>query len=114
MTKTAFITGASRGIGRAIARRFAAEGAAVVLSASRLGVHGKRAGTLQEAVEEIQAAGGRAAAVVGDLADEAARADLIERSGEAFGPIDVLVNNAAGARMRLPSESTAEERPLMF
>lgn len=112
--RVALVTGASRGIGRAIARRFAAEGAAVVLSASRMGAHGKRVGTLEEAVEEIQAAGGRAAAVVGELADEAARADLIERSGEAFGPIDVLVNNAAGARMRLPSESTAEERRFMF
>ena len=112
--RVALVTGASRGIGRAIATRFAAEGAAVVLSASRLGVHGKRRGTLEEAVEEIQNAGGRAAAVVGDLADESARADLIERAGESFGPIDVLVNNAAGARMRLPSVATAEERRWMF
>ena len=112
--RVALVTGASRGIGRAIARRFASEGAAVVLSASRLGSHGELAGTLEEAVEEIQKAGGKAAAIAGNLSDEAARADLVERAKAAFGPIDVLVNNAAGARMRLPSESSAEERRWMF
>ena len=112
--RVALVTGASRGIGRAIARRFAAEGASVVLTASRMGVHGKRTGTLEEAVEEIQNAGGRAAAIVGNLADESERQGMIASAAEHFGPIDVLVNNAAGARMRLPSESTAEERRFMF
>jgi NAD(P)-dependent dehydrogenase (short-subunit alcohol dehydrogenase family) len=112
--KVAFVTGASRGIGRALARRFAAEGASVVLCASRMGAHGKLAGTLEEAVSEIQAAGGKAAAVAADLSRAEARGDLIARAGEAFGPIDILVNNAAGARMRLPSQATTEERSFMF
>ncbi len=112
--KVAFITGASRGIGRAITRRFAAEGASVVLCASRMGAHGDLEGTLEEAVSEIQAAGGKAAAVVADLADGDAREGLIERASEAFGPIDVLVNNAAGAKMRMPSQATNEERRFMF
>ncbi len=112
--RVALVTGASRGIGRAIARRFAAEGAAVVLNASRIGRHGRLAGTLEEAVSEIQAAGGKAAAVVADLSDAEARADLVGRATEAFGTIDVLVNNAAGARMKLPSEATTEERRFMF
>ncbi|MEN8162269.1 MAG: SDR family NAD(P)-dependent oxidoreductase, partial [Myxococcota bacterium] len=112
--RVALVTGASRGIGRAIAQRFAAEGAAVVLNASRPGRHGKLAGTLEEAVAEIQAAGGKAAAVAADLADGDARRGLIERAGAAFGPIDVLVNNAAGARMRLPSQSSLEDRRFMF
>jgi NAD(P)-dependent dehydrogenase (short-subunit alcohol dehydrogenase family) len=112
--KVAFITGASRGIGRAIAARFAAEGASVVLGASRMGAHGKLAGTLEEAVSEIQAAGGKAAAAAADLSDAAARVDLIERASEAFGPIDILVNNAAAARMKLPSESTTEDRTFMY
>ncbi len=112
--KVAFVTGASRGIGRAIARRFAAEGASVVLGASRMGSHGKLQGTLEEAVSEIQAGGGKAAAVAADLSDRAARADLIERANEAFGPIDVLVNNAASAHMKLPSQATTEERSFMY
>ena len=71
MTKprTIVVTGASRGIGRAIAFRFAAEGAAVVVSASRMGAHGDLEGTLQDTVANIESAGGRAAAVACDLSD---------------------------------------------
>jgi NAD(P)-dependent dehydrogenase (short-subunit alcohol dehydrogenase family) len=112
--KVAFITGASRGIGRAISRRFAAEGASVVLCASRMGVHGKLKGTLEEAVSEIQTAGGKAAALAADLADASARSDLVDRASEAFGPIDILVNNAAGTRMKLPSQATREDRNYMY
>ncbi len=112
--KVAFITGASRGIGRAIARRFAAEGASVVLCASRMGAHGQLAGTLEEAVSEIQAAGGKAAGLAADLSQVAARSHLIARAREAFGPIDIVVNNAASARMKLPSQATTEDRAFML
>jgi hypothetical protein len=112
--KVAFITGASRGIGRAIARRLSGEGASVVLCASRLGAHGKLQGTLEEAVSEIQAAGGKAAAVACDLTDPAAREGLLERASECFGPIDILVNNAAAGIMKLPSQTTNDERKRMF
>ena len=112
--KVAFITGASRGIGRAIARRFAAEGASVVLCASRMGAHGKLQGTLEEAALEIQAAGGKAFALAADLADADARIDLIARASEPFGPVDILVNNAAGARMALPSQATTADRSFMY
>ena len=112
--RVALVTGASRGIGRAIAARFAAEGAAVVLSASRLGKHGALEGSLEDSVERILNAGGQAAAEPCDLSDAAARADLIERAEQHFGALDIIVNNAALSRMRLPSESSLEERNRMF
>lgn len=112
--RVAFVTGASRGIGRAIARRLAAEGAAVVVNASRMGAHGALAGTLEETVSEIQAAGGKAAAVVCDLSDGAAREGLVERASEPFGPLDILVNNAAAAHMQLPSRCTSAQRSSMY
>ena len=112
--KVALVTGASRGIGRAIATRLAAEGASVVVSASREGAHGKLIGTLTETVSQIQAAGGKAAAVACDLADAEARADLVEHASAPFGPLDILVNNAATARMKMPSQATTADRTLMF
>ena len=112
--RTILVTGASRGIGRAIARRLAAEGASVVLSASRSGVHGSLLGTLDEAVDEIRAAGGKARAVTADLCKPEERSDLISRASELFGPIDTLINNAAGARMKLPSQATHEDRSFMY
>lgn len=112
--RVALVTGASRGIGRAIAQRFAAEGASVVLTASRMGSHGDLEGTLEETVERIAAAGGRAAAVACDLTDEAARASLLASAGEFFGPVDVLVNNAARADYNLPSLVASKHRNRMF
>lgn len=112
--KVALITGASRGIGLAIATRFAAEGAAVVLVASRLGRHGKLQGTLEEAVSGIQLAGGRAAAEPCDLSSAEARQDLLARAARHFGGVDILVNNAAGAVMKLPSQVSSAERSWMF
>ncbi len=110
----ALITGASRGIGRAIARRLAAEGAAVVLSASRLGVHGNLDGTLEQAVDEIRASGGKAAAVTANLVSEEERADLIVRAEKELGPLDIVVNNAAMGRWSLPSDTALKDRRKML
>lgn len=112
--KSALITGASRGIGLAIARRFAAEGASVVLCASRWGAHGNLAGTLESAVARIKDEGGRAAGIACDLSSAEARADLVARAGEQFGALDIIVNNAAVSKMRLPSATTTSERNWMF
>lgn len=113
--RVALVTGASRGIGRAIAMRFAAEGAAVVVSASRLGKREGLEGSLEATVQCIADAGGRAAAVACDLTDASARSDLLARASEHFGAVDILVNNAAmGSFRALPSQVGSEERNRMF
>lgn len=112
--KVALVTGASRGIGLAIARRFAAEGASVVLCASRWGAHGNLAGTLEGAVALIEKEGGTAAGIACDLSQADARATLVAQADELFGAVDIIVNNAAGSKMRLPSATTTSERSWMF
>ncbi len=112
--QTALITGASRGIGLAIARRFAAEGAAVALCASRWGAHGELQGTLEEAVALICDSGARAVGFACDLSDAQARASLIGQVEEALGPLTILVNNAAGSKMNLPSQISTAERNWMY
>jgi NAD(P)-dependent dehydrogenase (short-subunit alcohol dehydrogenase family) len=95
--KVAIVTGASRGIGKAIAELFAAEGAKVVCAARSLkeGDHKFFEGSLTTTVSEIKAAGGTALAVQTDLSLEQSCADLVAKTRKAFGPVDILINNAA-------------------
>jgi NAD(P)-dependent dehydrogenase (short-subunit alcohol dehydrogenase family) len=94
--KVAIVTGASRGVGRAVAALFAAEGAAVVLAARNLDA-------LTANAAASAAAGGRALAVPVDVTDEQSVADLFARTATAFAPPDILVNSA-GAVARVPFE----------
>jgi citronellol/citronellal dehydrogenase len=95
--QVAIITGASRGIGQAIAELFAAEGASVVCAARTLheGDHRLLEGSLETTVQAINNAGGKAVAVVCDVSDESSCANLVAQAKGAFGPVDILVNNAA-------------------
>ncbi|MDV3124484.1 SDR family oxidoreductase [Mycobacterium sp. 21AC1] len=97
------VTGASRGIGAAIAVRAAQDGAAVALLAKTETPHPKIAGTLTETAEAVQRAGGRALAVACDVRDAAAVAAAVETITAAFGGIDVVVNNAGALDLR-PTE----------
>jgi NAD(P)-dependent dehydrogenase (short-subunit alcohol dehydrogenase family) len=94
--RTAVVTGASRGIGQYIAELFAAEGANVVCTARTLndGDH-MLEGSLSSTVENIKKAGGKAVAITSDVSLEESCEELIAKSREAFGPVTVLMNNAA-------------------
>jgi citronellol/citronellal dehydrogenase len=93
--KTLFITGASRGIGKAIALRAARDGANIVIAAKTTVPHPKLPGTIYTAAEEIERAGGRALAIAVDVREEAEVERAVQQAAEAFGGIDVLVNNAS-------------------
>ena len=93
--KTLFVTGASRGIGKAIALRAAQDGANVVIAAKTAEVHPKLAGTIYTAKAEIEAAGGKALACIVDVRFEEQIADAVKQAIATFGGIDILVNNAS-------------------
>ena len=94
--KVALVTGASRGIGAAIAQRLASEGARVAAVARSLDTHPpKLPGTLRETVATIASRGGTAVAIQGDVLDAASRRRFVEECRRELGPIDILVNNAA-------------------
>ena len=107
--KTLFITGASRGIGLAIALRAARDGANIAVAAKTANPHPKLPGTIYTAAKEIEAAGGRALPLTVDVRDEAAVRAAIEAAAQTFGGIDILVNNASAISLT-PIEETAMSR----
>jgi citronellol/citronellal dehydrogenase len=112
--KTLFITGASRGIGLAIALRAARDGANIVVAAKTDEPNPKLPGTIHSAAAEIEAAGGKALPVVTDIRDEASVLAAVEAAVARFGGIDILVNNASAISLT-PTPATPMKRfDLMF
>ena len=102
--KTIFITGASRGIGREIALKCAADGANIIIAAKSDEPHPKLPGTIHSVAEEVVAAGGQALAVKVDVRDEAMVEAAMKAAAEKFGGIDAVINNAGAIRLT-PAET---------
>jgi 3-oxoacyl-[acyl-carrier protein] reductase len=107
--RVALITGGRRGIGRGIARRLAAQGASIVIS-----VLSRTEDRIEETVEMFAKNGHTLAVLECDLSDPAARVGMVARAAAFFGPVDILVNNAAANPRAAPSEMSYEQRRMMF
>jgi citronellol/citronellal dehydrogenase len=97
--KTLFITGASRGIGLAIALRAARDGANIAIAAKTTAPHPKLAGTIYTAADDIERAGGKALPLVVDVRDEAMVRAGLDQAAQKFGGIDIVVNNASAIQL---------------
>ena len=112
--KTIFITGATRGIGKAIALKFAEEGANIVIAAKTVKPHPKLPGTIFDAAEEIESAGGKALPIRTDIRDENQINDAVQQTIDKFGSIDALVNNASAISLTGTLETPMKKFDLMF
>lgn len=110
----ALVTGASRGIGEALAVRLGGAGIDVACVARTVDAHPTLPGSLAGTVEQIREAGGRAELFACDLADPDDRASLVPRVESSLGPVDILVNNAAALIYGQPSTLTLKRRQVMF
>jgi citronellol/citronellal dehydrogenase len=111
--KTLFITGASRGIGKAIGLKAAADGANVVIAAKTTEPHPKLPGTIHTAAAEIEKAGGKALAVVVDVREEDQVRQAVDAAVERFGGIDILINNASAISLTGTLETPMKRYDLM-
>ena len=111
--KTLFITGASRGIGKAIALRAARDGANIAIAAKTAEPHPKLDGTIFTAAEEIEAAGGKALPLVLDVRDDEAVKSAIDKTVETFGGLDILVNNASAIQLTPVAQTDMKRFDLM-
>ncbi len=112
--KTLFITGASRGIGKAIAIRAANDGANIVIAAKTDQPNPKLPGTIHTAAAEIEAAGGKALPLMVDIRDENQIHDAVARAVETFGGIDILINNASAISLTSTLDTPAKRFDLMI
>jgi len=111
--RTLFMTGGSRGIGLAIALRAARDGANVALLAKTAEPHPKLPGTIYTAAEEIEAAGGKALPIVGDVRDAGSVEDAVARTAERFGGVDVCINNASAISLTTIEDTEPKRYDLM-
>lgn len=111
--KTAFITGASRGIGKAIALKLASHGANIIIAAKSVEENPKLGGTIFSAAKEIEAAGGKALAIQCDIRNEEQIQDAIAKGVEAFGGIDILINNASAISLTTTENTESKRFDLM-
>ena len=111
--KTLFITGGSRGIGLAIGKRAAEDGANVVIAAKTAEPHPKLEGTVYTAAEEIEKAGGKALPLVCDIRDEEQLAEAVGKTVHAFGGIDICVNNASAISLTSTLDTDMKRYDLM-
>jgi len=111
--KTLFITGASRGIGLAIALRAAADGANVAIAAKTVEAHPKLEGTIHTAAAAIAKAGGQALPLEVDVRNEAAVKDAIDRTAATFGGLDIVVNNASAISLTPVTQTDMKRFDLM-
>src|SRR5947209_5549546 len=111
--RTIFISGASRGIGLAIALRAAEDGAKVALIAKTAEPHPKLEGTIYTAAEQIEKAGGECLPVVGDVRDDAVVGAAVQQTVERFGGLDIVVNNASAIDLSDPEHLPMKRYDLM-
>ena len=112
--KTLFITGASRGIGLAIARRAARDGANIAIAAKTTLPHPKLEGTIYTAADEIEKAGGRALPLMCDIRDEESVKAAVKQTVEKFGGIDICINNASAISLTDTLNTPMKRFDLMF
>lgn len=111
--KTVFITGASRGIGKAIALRLAKEGANIVVAAKSTEENPKLGGTIYSAAAEIEATGSKALAIQLDIRNEAQIASAVQQTVDTFGGIDILINNASAIQLTGTEQTESKRFDLM-
>ncbi|MFO0723461.1 MAG: NAD(P)-dependent oxidoreductase [Myxococcota bacterium] len=112
--KTLFISGASRGIGKAIALRAARDGANIAIAAKTTDPHPRLEGTIYTAAEEIEKAGGKALPLMVDVRDETQIADAVAKTAAHFGGLDILVNNASAISLTSTLDTPMKRFDLMF
>lgn len=112
--KTVFMTGGSRGIGLAIAKRFAQDGANIIIAAKTVEPHPKLSGTIHSAADEIEAEGGHALAVQTDIRYEEQIAEAVKQGVAHFGGIDIVINNASAIYLLGPEILKTKQYDLMF